>query len=289
MSGSIENRLSGLPQALRARTVFTRLGDGVPALLAHPDEGWNRADGPPPRARPTVVWMHGRTVNKELDPGRYLRWLRAGEGSGLPGIATCAIDLPGHGERFDPSMQGPDRSLEVVEQAASEIDGVVAALGEARFRGAFDLSRLAIGGMSAGGMATLIRLCRPHTFRCAAVESTAGDFEAMASSRAFYTRGGSDASGETARRLDPSAHLDSWRPIPLLALHSEADEWVPVGAMRSFIEKLRERYASAGADPELAKLVTWPTTGAPNEHAGFGRVSNDAKNLQTGFLWGALV
>jgi len=34
--------------------------------------------------------MHGRTANKELDPGRYLRLIRAG-------IAVCAIDLPGHG------------------------------------------------------------------------------------------------------------------------------------------------------------------------------------------------
>jgi len=30
--------------------------------------------------------------------------------------------------------------------------------------------------------------------------------------------------------------------------------------------------------------ITWPTTGAPDEHIGFGLKSNDAKNAQTDFL-----
>ncbi|MCH8858659.1 MAG: hypothetical protein IID54_03665, partial [Proteobacteria bacterium] len=90
----------------------------MPALLAHPDEGWNDPTAPAPTARPVVIWMHGRSVNKELDPGHYLRWLRAARG----GIATCALDLPGHGERFIEAFQGPAHTLEVVRQAASEID-----------------------------------------------------------------------------------------------------------------------------------------------------------------------
>ena len=38
----------------------------------------------PPGPRPTIIWIHGRTVSKELDPGRYLRWLRAGPTPGNP-------------------------------------------------------------------------------------------------------------------------------------------------------------------------------------------------------------
>ena len=79
-------------------------------------------------------------------------------------------------------------------------------------------------------------------------------------------------------------HLEGWGPIPLLALHSEADRLIPVSTMRRFVERLRERYAAAGADPGLVELKTWPSTGAPDEHIGFGRVSNDAKNLQTEFF-----
>jgi hypothetical protein len=92
---------SALPSALRAASRSTRLSDhDVPALLAHPDwEGGERV--------PLVLWMHGRTVTKEIDPGRYLRWIRAG-------IGACAVDLPGHGERFDAALQEPERTLDVV-------------------------------------------------------------------------------------------------------------------------------------------------------------------------------
>ncbi|MDX2114295.1 MAG: prolyl oligopeptidase family serine peptidase [Planctomycetota bacterium] len=280
MSGgaAINPRFAELPEALRRQSVTASLG-GVPALLAHPEAGWQEA-GARPAARPVMIWMHGRTVNKELDPGRYLRWIRAAGG----GIAACALDLPGHGERFDAARQGSDATLEIVEQMAREVDSVVEALGEARWRGAFDLSRVGIGGMSAGGMVTLVRLTRAHSFRCAAVEATAGDFDMMSHFVAFSTRGGRDPERRLARALNPVAHLEAWRPVPLLALHSEADEWVPIAAIRSLVEELKKRYAAAGADAETVELKTWERTGAPNEHAGFGRVASAAKDAQLAFL-----
>jgi dienelactone hydrolase len=272
----MDDRFSRLPRALVERARWERLaadvtpfGDGgVPALLAHPDPDW-WAPGATPTPRPTVVWIHGRTVSKELDPGRYLRWLRAG-------IATCAIDLPAHGERLDEARQGPDASLAVIEQCVGEIDLVLAALASPRFNGAFDARRLAIGGMSAGGMVSLMRLCREHPFACAAVEATAGNLRVM-EGRSFY-----DA--ERVDRLNPMDHLRGWRPIPLLALHSRADQWIPVEAMEQFIDELRAHHHWSNADPELVEWVTWPETGAPEEHVGFGRFANDAKNTQTLFL-----
>ncbi|MBL8747395.1 MAG: prolyl oligopeptidase family serine peptidase [Phycisphaerae bacterium] len=272
----MNERFAALPAALRAQSITTRLA-GVPALVAHPDAGWDTDLRTSPKPRPIVIWMHGRTVNKELDPGRYLRWIRAG-------IAACALDLPDHGERFAEGRQGSDATLEIVKQMAEELDDVTAALGDAQWRGAFDVSRMAIGGMSAGGMATLIRLCRPHPFRCACVESTAGDFSMMSRFMEFTSRGGRDADGTLARELNPATHLDAWRPIPLLALHSEADAWVPANAIRSFTNALRERYAALGADPSIVELKTWETTGAPYEHAGFGRVAGEAKDAQLNFL-----
>lgn len=270
-------RFAELPSALRAQSITTHLGP-VPALLAHPDPAWHDdASGPAPMPRPVVIWIHGRTVNKELDPGRYLRWIRGG-------LAACALDLPCHGERFVEGRQGSDATLEIVEQMAGEIDGVIESLGQPRFRGAFDTARVALGGMSAGGMATLIRLCSPHGFRCASVEATAGDFSMMKHFFNFYTSGGRDPMGQRAARLSPAANLSTWSPIPLLALHSEADEWVPVAAIRSFIEDLERVGARAGAPNGLARLKTWERTGAPNEHAGFGRVASEAKDLQLQFF-----
>lgn len=259
-------RFARFPAALAERARTARLAanaveGGVPTMLAHPD--WQRP-------APVVLWMHGRTVNKELDPGRYLRWVRAG-------IAACAIDLPGHGERFNKADQSPERTLYVVEQALREVDHVIEALAAPEYEGVFDLDRVAIGGMSAGGIVALRRLCEPHDFACACVESTAGDLSRMPKYDTRYPP-------DLLARVDPMRNLDGWRPVPLLALHSEADEWVPAGAIRSLVETLHTRYAAAGADPGMVSLHTWPTTGAPAEHSGFGRHSNDAKNLQTEFL-----
>lgn len=266
------DRFAQFPRALRERARAERAGD-VPLLLAHPD--WLKP-------APVVVWLHGRTVSKELDPGRYLRWVRAG-------IAACAIDLPGHGERADPALREPGRSLDVLLAALPEIDRVLEFLAEPRFGSVIDLDRVAIGGMSLGGMTALRRLCDDHPFVCAAVESTTGWLEGLY----FPERWGAPAATPRwpvlhnpalVARADASAHLRTFRPLPLLALHSASDEVVPFGAQDRFIERLREHYASQGADPTLIEIKTWERTGAENEHNGFGRFANDAKNAQTAFF-----
>jgi len=258
-------RFARLPRALEKQARFERLGaPEVPALLAHPD--WSSP-------APVMLWMHGRTVDKTLDPGRYLRWMRAG-------IATCALDLPGHGERLDESMHSPDKTLYVVEQMLDEVDHVVEALASPRFEGVFDLDRIGIGGMSAGGIVALRRLADEHPFRCAAVEATIGDFALMP----YHGRFDRDL----IERLNPIRHVEIWRPLPLLALHTEADEWAPVEGVKQFVQSLRAHYEEIGADPDLVRLKTWERTGAPAEHAGFGRHGAGAKEMQVEFLKEAL-
>ena len=63
-----------------------------------------------------------------------------------------------------------------------------------------------------------------------------------------------------------------------MRLHSEADELVPYSVQARFIEQLRGHYETRDAKPEMVELLTWPETGAPQEHLGFGRHSNEAKN-----------
>jgi alpha-beta hydrolase superfamily lysophospholipase len=270
-------RLARFPSALASRARLVRLGrSGIPALLAHP--GWTTP-------RPTLIWLHGRTVDKTLDTGRYLRLLRAGGGEERgAGIASCAIDLPGHGERLDASYHSPLRTLDLLAQTIREIDQVCDALADPAFGGLFDLDRLAIGGMSAGGMAVLRRLCDDHPFLCAAVESTCGDL-------AWFYDPARPGAGhlpahapEAIEPLDPSQHLSTWRPIPLLALHSEADRVTPLEGMTRFLERLRSHYARCGAVGVQPRLITWPQTGAPDEHSGFGRVAAEAKTHFVSFL-----
>ncbi|MBT4768842.1 MAG: hypothetical protein HOO04_10850, partial [Phycisphaerae bacterium] len=85
-------QFDALPSALRKQGRLAHCG-AVPTLLIQAEE----VNTAPP---PLLLWIHGRTAFKELDPGRYLRLMRRG-------ISVCAIDLPGHGERLDPRLHKP--------------------------------------------------------------------------------------------------------------------------------------------------------------------------------------
>jgi dienelactone hydrolase len=246
-----------------------RLGNDVPSLVIHPQ--W---DGD--SLAPAVIWMHGRSVNKELDPGRYQRWVRAG-------IGAVSLDLPGHGERFIEAYQGPAKTLDLIAQARDEIDGVLDSMRELE---RFDMSRLILGGMSAGGMVTLSRLCSAHPFLGACVEGTTGNLKYL-----YNPPPGMPARPWPIKHdplevanYDPIELLDGFKPIPLLAIHNEGDAVVPIGGQRLFLDALRRHYLDTGADPKLIEMQTFTETGAPSEHAGFGRYANDAKNIQLAFI-----
>lgn len=265
----MDPRFKQLPRSLQEKSRTMRLGDDVPTLVVHPD--WDQ--GTPV---PGVIWMHGRSVYKELDPGRYQRWVRAG-------IGAIALDLPGHGERFIESYQGPEMTLDLIQQARGEIDGVVESMREL---GIFDMSKLMIGGMSAGGMVTLSRLCLPHPFIGACVEGTTGNLKHLYApppgmpGRPWPV----DHDVNEVAQVDPIEHLDGFEPIPLLALHNEGDAMVPINGQRLFLDRLRTHYDDRGADAGMIELRTFSETGAPQEHAGFGRYANDAKNIQLEFI-----
>ena len=244
-----------LHSELRENARQIRLGKDVPALVVVPEAGAAPA--------PMLVWMHGRTADKALDSGRFLRLLRRG-------IGSCSLDLPGHGERFDEALQEPAAVLPIVEQMVQELDGVLADLIQIE---GINPERIAIGGISAGGMASLIRCCSEHPFAAICVEATTGNLAYRASSiLADPTR---------VARLDPIHHLEHWRPVPLLALHNLLDEWVDVDGQRFFIDALRGRYT----DQELIDFHVYERpTGAPHEHSGFGQFSGDAKDRQVAFL-----
>ena len=249
-----------LPRSLLAQSRVMPLGAGAtPTLLIHPH--FDKQAEKPLEPAPFLLWLHGRTAQKELDSGRYLRLSRAG-------IATVALDLPCHGERAVPEKQTSEFSLEVIEQVLGEIPGVLEALKQFP---EFDQSRCAIGGFSLGGMAALAALCQPHSFRAALIEATSGDWSEMASAKHDPVR---------AQHLEPLRHLDSWKPLALMALHASEDQMVPVTPQRAFIEKIRAR------TPANISVVweEFEHTGATMEHIGFGLFSAHAKTVGTKFL-----
>ena len=248
-------RLGELPGSLKRNADFLMLGKDVPVMLVRPENSTGR--------EPLFVWMHGRTTDKTFDPGRFLRLMRNG-------IASCSIDLPGHGDRVQAGREDPGAIVEVILQMVEELDAVLLDLNA---MGHFDEDRIGIGGISAGGIATLLRLTRPHRFRCAAVEATTGS-RSFSNQQAF-------ADPELLVPLDVMPRLDGWREIPILALHNRHDEWIDVAGQERFFAALRDRYL----DPERAQLHVYEEhTGAPYEHAGFGRRGSDAKDRQSEFL-----
>ena len=231
-----------------------RFGE-VPALVVKSDE----------EPRPFLLWIHGRTADKELDPGRYLRYVRRG-------INICAVDLPGHGERFVTELQEPEAVFDVVKQMSEEVDGVLESLTTC---GGFDLQRAAIGGMSAGGIASILRLVQPHHFRAAVLEATMGQWRLSRDHKIF-----SHLSDSQFASNNPADHLECWNEIPILSFHSRHDEWIPYAAQEEFIERLKQHYK----EPKKIEFVTFDRTGAPKEHLGFGRESAFVKDIQVAFL-----
>jgi len=213
---------------------------------------------------PMLVWLHGRTAYKELDPGRYLRLMRLG-------VAICAIDLPGHGQRFCEAMQSPAAVLDVVEHMAGELDEAVEAA--AATLGA-DKRRIALGGMSAGGMVAILRATRPHDYAALCLEATSGAWSGLPMTAAALP-----PTRARIRAADPMGHLDRWRPIPVLALHARYDEWIPQAAQWAFLDAIE-----ALGPPSLIERVRYDRTGAEAEHAGFGSCAADAKERLCRFL-----
>jgi dienelactone hydrolase len=270
----MDDRFTQLPRSLQAVSKKMMIADRVPALITHPS--FQNGYGSDIEKIPAVIWMHGRTVNKELDPGRYQRWIRSG-------IGAVAIDLPGHGERYIEEYQSGSKTLDLIKQACREIDIV---LDHISTLGLFDMERVAIGGMSAGGMVTLCRLCSDHPFIGACVEGTTGNLHDL-----YFPEIGSANSTSPFRHrqedvdeIDPMQRLEGFRPLPLLGLHNEGDETIAISTQRLFLSRLREHYIEQSADPDLIKFHVFTDSGAPAEHAGFGRYANEAKNMQLEFL-----
>lgn len=213
---------------------------------------------------PALLWLHGRQANKEIDPGRALRLLRAG-------IGFIGVDLPGHGERTVASYQTVEGTLQTILEMSQELDDVHAAM-------VTDLpvnpEQIAIGGMSAGGMAAAHRLVTPHPYQAMLMEASTGNWAAQAHRPMFQP-----LTPEALQSEDPMARLATWTPIPVLAQHSRLDEWIRFEGQSAFLEALREHNAGHPVD-----LQAYDRTGALKEHIGFGKYGAQAKDLCRDFL-----
>jgi dienelactone hydrolase len=250
----MNTRFDSLPSRLKEVSTEVELA-GVPCLLVRKDE----------KPRPFLFWMHGRTVDKELDSGRYLRSVRRG-------INVCAVDLPDHGQRFNKRQQHKENILDSAKRMSSEIDPVLDELGRI---GGFDLDRAGIGGISAGGLITVYHLLKPHNFKAVVLEASGGAWQHLHTSDLL-----SHLSNDQLEQINPMNHLEDWRDVPVIAFHSKHDARVPFATSSDFIDAIKEQ----SPNPQNIELVSFEYTGAPEEHVGFGRESAFVKEVQVDFL-----
>ena len=253
---------SNLPSYLLNNS-FSIVINKIPVLIGIPESKFSVKD-----KFPWILWMHGRTANKEIDPGRYLRLLRNG-------IGFCAVDLPGHGERSNSLKDDPSATLDIIKQMSSEIDYVFEWVVE---NTKLDSNRSAVGGMSAGGMAAIDRLVKPHSFKATALEATTGNWEAQ-SLRPMFSKIPKDV----IKSNSPIHNLENWTPLSIIAVHSIKDEWIDYAGQKKFIDKLKE----INLNKEI-KFISYDKTGAPYEHIGFGKRSAESKDNQVNFLLNCL-
>lgn len=213
--------------------VTRRVGD-APLLLATP------AGGSPPR--PTVLWFHGPSVDKETHRKEMEKIVGAG-------FLAVGVDAAGHGERRLPDLDARiDVSREetircmvgLVEETAREVPGLVRALVE---EGLADADRVALVGISMGGYVVYRALLEEPPVRAAVAIL---------------------GSPEWPRPDSPHHRLDAFRRVALLSITAENDDNVPPGPARELHRRLgeseRARYVELPGAVHLMGEEDWERT-----------------------------
>ncbi len=214
--------------------------------------GHAEGDGP----WPTVVLPHGGPYGRS-GRGRHLRPLDWGAWLADAGYAVLMPNYrggQGHGQAFAASVRGAI--------GGAEWHDVLAAVDAAVERGIADPDRLGIGGWSQGGYLTAWAATQTDRFRAGVVGAGVTDWAMLALTNDVprfesALAGGGEPTDEAARRQcdahSPIAHVAAIT-TPLLIVHGERDERVPVTQATALHRALRHRDVPV-------ELVTYPREG----------------------------
>ncbi len=211
-------------------------GLALDGLLILPP-GKTRADGP----FPTVVLVHGGPYSRfaddfQLSSGRPSgQWLAAG---GYAVFLPNARGGVGHGNDFALSVAGRV-GLEDWEDILAGLDLLIEA-------GVADPERLGIGGWSQGGFMTAWAVGQTERFRCGVMGAGVSDWGMMVAQSDLPTFEAGLGGSTGWEGIGPHQH-DRVSPIsfvhrvktPVLILHGERDERVPVSQAQFFARGLR--------------------------------------------------
>jgi alpha-beta hydrolase superfamily lysophospholipase len=229
--------------AATVRVSKVRTPEGVVALTVEEAEE-------PATPRPLVFVVHGVNSRKERHLELCLALARAG-------LLACALDATDHGERSTPEaaevLAGPATSVAFAEAFLRAVLGTVGDL--AVLARELGRDRYGLIGHSMGGYVAL-KAATAADPALGPVVSIAGnpDWAAQAAGSLLPW----DVRNAVQRVSPLTSAADIW-PRPLLMLHSDADQTVPIdGARRLYAELAAGSYA---ADPERLSLVEYPGLG----------------------------
>jgi dipeptidyl aminopeptidase/acylaminoacyl peptidase len=232
--GAVETESATRAVALCTQEAFFwQAPDGLALdrLLIRPNLG--------PGPWPTFVHVHGGPYARST-PGLALTWARWGQWLAEMGIAVL---LPhyrggtGHGSVFARWARG-GVGLHDFQDVTSMVDAAIA-------RGIARPDRVGIGGWSQGGFMTAWAVTQTNRFRCGIMGAGVSDWGMLLTNDlpVFEQALGGDAprdglEAQRHRRTSPITYARNAR-TPLLILHGEDDERVPVNQAVAFHRALR--------------------------------------------------
>ena len=220
--------------AVKREIVYSRVGKrALHILLARPN--------PLPKGDlPVVIYLHGGAWrNGSHETLASAAWLLA-----RAGYAVASVEFRSTDDAIYPA----------------QIDDCRAAVGFVKKNAksySLDADKIGVYGVSTGGHLAALLALTSSTVKCAAIESAPSDLATLnegarldwnaATSPLGQLLGGAVTQKvELARRASPLFYADEFAP-PLLILHGDADEFVPV----SQSEKLYRKLKAAGASVEF--------------------------------------
>ena len=193
----------------------------------------------PKTALPVVIYLHGGAWRN----GSYENLASGAWQLAQSGFAVVAVEFRSSDEAIYPAP----------------IDDCRAAIGWIKKNAknySLDPNKIGVYGVSTGGHLAALLALTSSTVKCAAIESAPSDlptlsegsqldWNAASSPLGRFLGGAVGQKAELARRASPIFYADEFAP-PMLLLHGDADEFVPIGQS----EKLYRKLKAAGASVE---------------------------------------
>ena len=193
-----------------------------------------------PKLLSTVVLVHGGPydrVSNSFIGAAYFNWTPWLVSAGYAVLCPNYRGSSSHGEAFASAIRGA--------MGTKDYDDIISLIKAGIAEGIIDDRRVGIGGWSQGGFLSYLAATRPDKFHFRAAVCGAGvadfDTNCMTSVASWFgpeLQGSAtwkvDITSISARQASPFWHIKDVRDTPILILHGEDDDRIPVSQATSF-------------------------------------------------------